>query len=451
MTTLTLPPADHRYADWIGRLPVAAWQKDLQLRYISASAAWSSLLGQDGPEALYGRSDAHLLPAWVAQHLLRDDLALLAGRTTAATEVTLHLSSGETRHIRCHRQLLFDDRGQISGLQGFMLDCTREHELSAGLKVQEQRQNSWLRALQDHALISTMDRKGRFTYISASLSRLVGQLPDTLLGQRRPASWLPPEMDLRYYLALAEQGSPACFEFSGTHPHGTRYHLRALIIALHKPSEQEQVFFEMLTDLSQEKAVSAALGQANDQLLRVLQDNTDLIAQLEVNARTDPLTGLLNRRAFFERAQEEQNRSARHGNPLTVIMLDIDHFKHINDSYGHDLGDQALTGLAELLREQLRSIDLLARLGGEEFVILLPDTDLIAASRIAERLRLATSQQVFARSSGTPFSFTVSQGVALRLPDEEISATLIRADHGLYAAKASGRNQVCLASNTANT
>ncbi|WP_051278872.1 GGDEF domain-containing protein [Chitinilyticum aquatile] len=449
MDTLILPPADKRHADWIARLPVAAWQKDLQLHYTSASAAWCYMLGLESPEALYGRSDAHLLPLWVAQNLLRDDLALLAGHG-ATSDVTLHLADGMQRHIRCHRQLVLDEKGLPVGLQGFMLDITRERQLDTQLKVQEQRQNSWLRALQDHALISTMDRKGRFTYISASLARLVGQLPDQLLGQRRPASWLPPEMDLRYYLSLAEQGCPASFEFSGVHPHGTRYHLRSLIVALHKPSEQEQVFFEMLTDLSQEKAVSAALGQANDQLLRVLQDNTDLIAQLEVSARTDPLTGLLNRRAFFERAQEEQDRSERRGTPLAAIMLDIDHFKRINDNFGHDIGDQALVGLANLLREQLRSIDLLARLGGEEFVLLFPDTDLVTASRIAERLRVTVSQQVFGRGSNKPFSFTISQGVAMRRPEEAISDTLIRADQGLYEAKASGRNQVCLASSTAD-
>ncbi|WP_051304498.1 GGDEF domain-containing protein [Chitinilyticum litopenaei] len=439
-------PSENELAAWIGDLPLAAWQKDLQLRYRASSPAWAALLGQESGAALLGRQDTTLLPPWDAQRLLRDDLQALAHAGNSESEFDLCLPDGSLRRLRCQRRCLHDSSGALIGLQGFMQDISQELLLARRLKEQENRQNSWLRALQDHALLCTMDRQGRITYVSASLARLLGQLPDTLVGQRRPQHWLPAGMELRYYLALAEQGNPASFEFSGTHPHGNPYHLRSLIIALNRASEQEQVFFELITDLSQEKSVTASLSRANDQLLRVLQDNTELITQLEVTARTDPLTGLMNRRAFFERAAQEVARSARNHQPLALLMLDIDFFKRINDTHGHEAGDRALVRLADVLRGQLRNIDVLARMGGEEFALLLPDTDQVAAPLIAERLRQAVAQQTLG-SGEAAFGFTVSLGVAARQPDEPIDTLLNRADKALYKAKHAGRNRVCLAAN----
>jgi diguanylate cyclase (GGDEF)-like protein len=164
-------------------------------------------------------------------------------------------------------------------------------------------------------------------------------------------------------------------------------------------------------------------------------------AQMERLATIDFLTGLLNRRAFFERAETARLLAARLRKPIALLMLDIDHFKQINDRFGHATGDQALALFADIAREELRDHDIMGRLGGEEFALALPGTDLEGAQQAAERLRHAVEVAPLV-SSGHGHCMSVSIGVALIDANEELSTALARADHALYAAKRGGRNRV---------
>ena len=170
--------------------------------------------------------------------------------------------------------------------------------------------------------------------------------------------------------------------------------------------------------------------------------NQLLLSQMEELARTDGLTGLLNRRAMEEALDEQLQRGRRHGEPAALLMLDIDHFKRINDAHGHAVGDAAIVALADTLRAGLRSLDRAARWGGEEFLVLLPQQDATAACAVAERLRAA-----LATLPGPELPrFTVSVGVASLLPgDRAWCDWLKRADDALYAAKAAGRDRVLAA------
>ena len=166
---------------------------------------------------------------------------------------------------------------------------------------------------------------------------------------------------------------------------------------------------------------------------------------LERWATTDPLTELFNRRHFYELADHELDRSQRVGSPLSFVMLDVDYFKKVNDKFGHIVGDTVLIILAKLLKQQLRSIDLCCRYGGEEFVICLPDTNIEDAKEVAERIRLAICQESIL-SAGEPDLFiSASLGVATTLKDEKVEHTLKRADVALYQAKDAGRNQTKVA------
>lgn len=158
-------------------------------------------------------------------------------------------------------------------------------------------------------------------------------------------------------------------------------------------------------------------------------------------ASTDLLTGLLNRRSFSEIAERETARSRRGSHPLTLALGDIDFFKQINDSYGHAAGDHILQGVSNLLQGAVRDYDYVARWGGEEFVILLPDTDLMLAARIVERLRelLATSHHSF---EGQVIPVTMTFGVAQFAAEENWHAIVARADEALYRGKKDGRNRV---------
>jgi diguanylate cyclase (GGDEF)-like protein len=168
-------------------------------------------------------------------------------------------------------------------------------------------------------------------------------------------------------------------------------------------------------------------------------------AQLEQFARTDMLTHTANRRAFMEALRIEFSRARRYGHPLTVLMIDLDRFKMINDRYGHEGGDEALKAFADAVRPLLRDTDRFARMGGEEFAVLLPETDLDEGRTLAERLRRATAE-INVDSRHESFGITASIGVA-ELQPEDVNAedTLNRADMALYAAKRGGRNRVGVA------
>lgn len=166
-------------------------------------------------------------------------------------------------------------------------------------------------------------------------------------------------------------------------------------------------------------------------------------AELERMATTDPLTGVLNRRAFFDAAQDEVDRCRRYGRPLACMMLDIDHFKAINDEHGHPFGDTVLRELAGQARTTLRKHDVLGRLGGEEFAALLPETDAEQAVRVGQRL-LDDVQELELESQGQRVRFSISVGVSQLQPTEAgIAPALQRADRALYRAKEEGRARVC--------
>jgi diguanylate cyclase (GGDEF)-like protein len=161
--------------------------------------------------------------------------------------------------------------------------------------------------------------------------------------------------------------------------------------------------------------------------------------QLEALAHTDSLTGLANRRAFFEALEREIARSNRLGKPLTLIIADLDHFKAINDRYGHVVGDSVLARAGQVFAEGLRAYDLAARYGGEEFVRLLPETDVAEALEVAERLRQELSSTSFA---DYPHRVTMSLGVAALEVSDSAETFVARADSALYTAKTCGRNRV---------
>jgi diguanylate cyclase (GGDEF)-like protein/PAS domain S-box-containing protein len=161
-------------------------------------------------------------------------------------------------------------------------------------------------------------------------------------------------------------------------------------------------------------------------------------------ATTDPLTGALNRRQLFELAEEEVRRAERYGRPLCFSMLDLDHFKAVNDRYGHAVGDEALRAVASAFRRSLRTTDRLARHGGEEFVVMLPETPLLTARGAIERIRASVEALRF-DAKGDRIAITVSAGVVAWRSGESVDAVLDRADGALYQAKRAGRNQVVAA------
>jgi diguanylate cyclase (GGDEF)-like protein len=171
--------------------------------------------------------------------------------------------------------------------------------------------------------------------------------------------------------------------------------------------------------------------------------NAQLFAQVQLLATTDPLTGVANRRHFYNLVQREIERSVRYTKPMSIVLFDVDHFKRVNDTHGHFVGDQVLRTIALRCNDDLRELDTLARFGGEEFIALLPETGYTQALQVAERLRLRIAQHPIETDVG-PIPTTISAGVASNegLAHVAFDAIFSRADQALYTAKNSGRNQV---------
>ncbi|MDX1464644.1 MAG: GGDEF domain-containing protein [Halomonas sp.] len=183
--------------------------------------------------------------------------------------------------------------------------------------------------------------------------------------------------------------------------------------------------------------VVLAVGAVMLMMLR-LQRQRDM---MRFQSQTDELTGLYNRRRLQEVADQEFVRRQRHPSPLSLMLLDLDHFKHVNDAYGHPVGDAVLSRFAETLQRQVRRLDTVARMGGEEFAVLLPDTDGRAARQLAERIRAATRAMPLPEEAGD-HRLTVSIGLTEARQGDGFEHLYSRADRRLYRAKEAGRDRV---------
>ncbi len=190
--------------------------------------------------------------------------------------------------------------------------------------------------------------------------------------------------------------------------------------------------------------ISAARVKRLKQVAKLEMDFAEQHEETERLARVDALTELWNRRHFFELAKREIYRAGREGTPPGILLiLDIDHFKHINDTFGHAAGDEVLKHLARSWTALLRESDILGRIGGEEFAVLLPATGMQEGQEVAERLRQATETEAVVYNDSS-FSVTLSIGGVSIQQNEAIDQALNRADRLLYRAKAAGRNRVDL-------
>lgn len=206
---------------------------------------------------------------------------------------------------------------------------------------------------------------------------------------------------------------------------------------------------QVLGALSLESSHPSAFAEADLDLLASFAAtasaairNAQLHAKVQKLAITDSLTGLYNRRGFFELGAREIERALRFGRPLTAIMLDIDHFKVVNDTYGHSIGDQVLSNVATLCSSNIRKVDILGRYGGDEFSLLLPETDTFTANSVADRLRTIVAESGVTVDDSL-VKVTISLGVTRATSEiENLEALLQRADKALYIAKQGGRNRV---------
>jgi diguanylate cyclase (GGDEF)-like protein len=233
----------------------------------------------------------------------------------------------------------------------------------------------------------------------------------------------------------------------GKHPHDPPDELERVVLSLNRMREalldemevQKQTETELELHRNHLAEIVRARTAALNEKTKELEEQKKAISLL---ANTDVLTGVYTRRYFYDLAKLEISRSWRSGEPLSLLLLDIDFFKQVNDEHGHAVGDAALIAMAGVFKATLRDFDVVGRMGGEEFAVLLAGNDLERARLAAERLRLAVSEASLLVGERA-LSLTVSVGVtALATPDQDVDSLLKIADDALYQAKREGRNRV---------
>jgi diguanylate cyclase (GGDEF)-like protein len=219
-------------------------------------------------------------------------------------------------------------------------------------------------------------------------------------------------------------------------------HLQAFSHYAATAIENARLYKQAQEEIAKRITIEDELRNHQDHLEELVKRRTAEIHRLAI---TDVLTGLFNRRHLFSLGEQAIKNAKRYQSPLTAMMIDIDHFKQINDTYGHAAGDEALRKLAHQIRRSLRTADIPGRYGGEEFIILMPETDLASGHKIAERL-LKMARKVRISNNQTAFGFTISIGLAeqLQANTQTLDQLVDQADKALYKAKQSGRNQVVM-------
>ena len=310
-------------------------------------------------------------------------------------------------------------------LMAVLSDVTQSVQRDRALRESQAWVNSMASSITDYALVQ-LDGSGRIVGSNSSIARLTGFERDSVQSRSMaifyPAGQLPPQCVLGR-LQEADENGWAMDEGWRCRADGSHFWGNCLIAPLHEPDgarPDERAYSLIIRDISDRR-------EANETLRR--------------SVLCDHLTGLANRRAFFDAAEQELCRWRRQPRPLSLVAIDADHFKQINDRHGHAAGDAVLRHLAAGLGAIFRNLDLVARCGGEEFVVLIPGTAVEGALAAAQRLCRAVAAQVV-HVDGEPIRYTVSAGVAAMDGDVAgLDALMKRADAALYAAKAQGRNR----------
>ncbi|MCF5846526.1 sensor domain-containing diguanylate cyclase [Aeromonas veronii] len=394
--------------------------KDLAGRYTYANQAVLDLFGCTLAE-LQGQDDRAFFDLEFSDTIQRNDRLVLEQQLAIAQEEINYLkSTGEKRCYWTVKKPIHDKDGNLIGLCGISTDITEHKLIEARMAEQHQLLEIILANVDAH--IYMKDSLHRFLYVNQKVADLLG-LPAEQIINRRDDEVIPTASACQLWRLdnrVFETGELQAGEEMLTDPEGNQHYYWSV-------------------------KVPFLLGDGTPTLIGISSDITELHQlkeQLHQQSVRDGLTGLYNRRFFFEICEKNLSLDMRHHLTSVLMVLDVDQFKCINDRFGHPLGDSALMHLGRVMQSVLRSEDVLARIGGDEFAILLPNTTLSAAASLAERLRLQVMQSPLPLHDGDKLVITISAGLVENGEGEQMESLYARADQMLYQAKQSGRNCV---------
>ncbi|MBY6263376.1 diguanylate cyclase [Azospirillum sp. 412522] len=390
--------------------PVPLFVKNAAGQYIAVNHAFSRLTGIDRDGMLQRTTFALTSPDMAEEHVGRDR-ALLEGDGSIQYEAPICTAEGVMRMVNLTKAAFRDDSGKPAGIVGAI------HELTE-VRPNEERLDAILEQSPIGVSVSRRD-DGRIIFVNTRFAELIGLPREKLIGSRARDYYLDSNQHLRVLERLRGGGGVTNMEVQFKRADGSPFW--TLFTVNQAVIQGIAVNLAWIYDYTERRSMEEALRDM---------------------ASRDPLTGIFNRRSFMDMARAQMARAHRFHEPLSVFVLDVDHFKRINDTFGHATGDDALRMVAAGCQAILREYDILGRLGGEEFVVVLPGATADESRVVAERVRRHLARMPIEAPDGT-FRLTASIGIAgLEGANDTLERAIHRADLALYRAKHLGRNRV---------
>lgn len=408
----------------LDNFPFMVWLKDQEGRFLAVNAPFAHACDFDSTDSLIGLNDQDIWPPDLAEIYQVDDRAVLASGQPRHVEELIKQAGQPRRWFETYKSPVRLE-GRVIGTVGFARDITDRKQAEQALRESESRFHTLVDLLPYGVL--ECDLTGRVTFANPALECLYGYGKEGSVVGRLIWEFLADDAkqkvlyDYLQFLVL-EQPSPTTYYTKQRRADSVVFDAHVDWSYRRDAHGRVQGFIAVVTDITERKRLQEAL---REQAIR------------------DPLTGLFNRRYLDETLPRELSRCQRSGESLTVAMLDLDHFKRFNDTYGHEAGDTVLRAVGDLLSCSLRTGDLPCRYGGEELTLILYGSTLENAQLRLDSFRQAVQQTHIPYRDGELPAITVSIGVAEAKPGEtDAVAVLSRADAALYQAKAQGRNRV---------
>jgi diguanylate cyclase (GGDEF)-like protein/PAS domain S-box-containing protein len=407
-----------------------------------ANAACTALLGYT-PQELVGAPIERLIPVRHHQHRAHRDRYLVDPRPRQMGMLTeLHAVHRDGHEVAVDVALTPERIDGARVVLAAIRDMRRRVAAGATLRVQA----TALRSAANGIVIT--DDRGYITWVNPAACRITGHDEDELVG-RHTRLLKSGEHDAAFYQQLWETvlgGATWSGVIVNRRKDGTTYTEEQTIAPVVDEDGRVTHFIAIKQDVSERQRAQEALARAHAQLAERMQEIETLNRALQEQATRDPLTGLYNRRYFHETVARDRARTRRDGDPLCLIVIDLDHFKIVNDAHGHEAGDRVLVALAAILTDGIRASDLPCRFGGEEFVVAMPGAPLACAAERVDSWRQRLAATPFHDARGAAFHVSFSAGViAMEADDETLASALHRADAALYTAKRAGRDRVVAA------
>ncbi|MFH1184012.1 MAG: PAS domain S-box protein [Chloroflexota bacterium] len=442
-----LREAEAKYRNIVDNATEGIYQSTPAGDFFTANPALARILGYDSPEELFaGVKDLNLgfyVQAGRRAELLR---RLTDDGEIRNAESQVYGKDGGKIWISENARVVHD-RGGAVHYEGTLVDVTARKRVEEALRAAEANYRSLFENSPVGIYQSTP--QGRFLNVNQAMARIFGygspaEMIECIKNIEEQVN-VDPAQRREFRRKIEEQGSLREFRCRAKRKDGTTIWTQEDARAVTSPDGSLLYYEGFVIDITERRRADEQLRDAQVALETMNRDLQQSLTREETLSRTDGLTGLANRLHFDERAAQEFQAAARYGRPLTIMIVDVDHFKHINDTFGHVTGDRTLVLIAQSVAADTRGADLLARMGGDELVLLLPETTAQQALPLAERIRARAG--TLRVGGNAPLSISLSIGIAelCREPmDASVEDIFRRADRALYRAKESGRNRVCV-------